>query len=77
MFQVKDAKLCTHLSNELLTKYKFYIQAINYPTVPRGEEKLRIAPTPWHTPSMVNDLVAALDDLWTKSGLPRADFANN
>jgi len=69
--QVKDAKICNELSIELRNKYKTYIQAINYPTVPRGEEKLRIAPTPWHSISMVEDLVYALDQLWTQFGLPR------
>ena len=46
-------------------RYSIYIQAINYPTVPRGSERLRIAPTPHHTEQMIDELVQALDNVWT------------
>lgn len=45
------------------------MQAINYPTVPRGEEKLRIAPTPHHTEEMMDQFVADLVKVWTSVGL--------
>ena len=46
---VGNPVLCSSLSDLLLQRYGHYVQAINYPTVPRGQEKLRIAPTPHHT----------------------------
>ena len=51
--QVGDPQITTQISNDLLRKYGHYIQAINYPTVPKGEEKLRLAPTPHHTTYVV------------------------
>lgn len=57
---VRDAKKCKELSDRLLTEFGIYIQPINYPTVDVGQERLRIAPTPLHTDSMMVDLVTAL-----------------
>jgi|TARA_R110000851_G_scaffold1243_7_gene4307 5-aminolevulinate synthase len=57
---VRDAKLCKQMSDMLLDEYGIYIQAINYPTVAVGEERLRIAPTPLHTDAMMSNLVEAL-----------------
>ena len=57
---VRDAKLCKEMSDMLLNDYNIYIQPINFPTVAVGEERLRIAPTPCHTDSMMSDLVEAL-----------------
>ena len=48
----------------LMEKHKIYVQDINYPTVARGSEKLRIAPTPFHTPAMQEGFVEALVDVW-------------
>jgi len=62
---------CTHVSDTLQKAHNIYIQAINYPTVPRGSEKLRIAPTPQHSKELVGELVESLDDVWTKAGLPK------
>lgn len=52
-----------------MKNYGHYVQAINYPTVPAGEEKLRIAPTPFHTKQMMDTFVDALVDTWKKVGL--------
>ncbi len=69
---VGDPVLCKTLSDELLTDYAIYIQPINYPTVPRGTERLRLCPSPIHTQSDIDDLTAALCALWAKHSLPRS-----
>lgn len=61
---VGDAKLCKHLSDELLKNYKIYVQPINYPTVAKGQERLRFTPSALHTKAMVDDLVKALAEIW-------------
>jgi len=58
---VRDAFRCKAISDTLLNDYGIYIQPINYPTVAVGEERLRIAPTPYHTDAMMNELVDALE----------------
>jgi len=60
----------TQISDMLIQEFGHYVQAINYPTVPRGEEKLRLAPTPYHTEDMVDKLVADMKIVWKKLGLP-------
>lgn len=57
---VRDAKLCKQISDELLDEHGIYVQAINYPTVAVGAERLRFAPTPLHTDAMIDDCVRAL-----------------
>jgi len=59
-----DPEKCTQVSTYLQQEHGIYIQAINYPTVPRGQEKLRIAPTPFHTEEMMDTLVDALKQAW-------------
>lgn len=63
---VGDAVKCKAMSDELLNEYGLYLQAINYPTVPVGTERLRIAPTPLHDDGMIEDLVEALRAVFAK-----------
>lgn len=61
---------CSAISDALMKDYGHYVQAINYPTVARGDEKLRLAPTPYHVPEMSDVLVADMKKVWKKLGLP-------
>src|SRR5690242_3365282 len=60
---IGDAALCSAVSRRLLDEFAMYATPINYPTVPRGEERLRLTPTPLHTDDMMDRLVAALSTI--------------
>ena len=68
---VRDPVLCKQISDVLIDRYGIYVQPINYPTVPRGAERLRITPTPHHTDLDIEHLVLALVEVWAEVGIPR------
>ena len=72
---VGDPVKCKFISDTLLNEHGIYIQPINYPTVPKGTERLRITPSPVHSDEDVDKLLWALEDLWTHCQLARRPMA--
>ncbi|MDR9428344.1 MAG: 5-aminolevulinate synthase [Salibaculum sp.] len=72
---VGDPVKCKFISDTLMDRFGIYIQPINYPTVPKGTERLRITPGPVHAQADIERLVGALCDLWTQCQLARQPLA--
>ncbi|KAL2271665.1 hypothetical protein VTJ83DRAFT_1036 [Remersonia thermophila] len=73
---VGNAELAKQASDKLLHDHGIYVQSINYPTVPVGQERLRVTPTPGHTKQFRDELVAAIDTIWAELGIKRtSDWA--
>ena len=73
---IGDSKLCKEISDFLLNEHQVYVQPINYPTVPKGTERIRITPTPCHSNDSTEKFVEALKDAWFKFMPQLSKFEN-
>lgn len=72
---IGDPVKCKAMSDRLIEGFGIYVQPINFPTVPRGTERLRFTPSPVHTDEMMDELMAAIDVIWEEFGLKREAVA--
>jgi 5-aminolevulinate synthase len=72
---VGDPHKCKFISDWLMDNHGIYVQPINYPTVPRGTERLRITPSPVHSDGDIDQLINALSEIWSQCALARRDIA--
>jgi 5-aminolevulinate synthase len=70
---IGNASKCKEVSDAMLKEFRIYVQPINYPTVPRGEELLRLSPGPLHTPEKIEDFLKAAKEVWKRFGLINYD----
>lgn len=70
---IGDPVQARKVSDMLLDEHNIYVQPINYPTVPKGEERLRISPSPVHTEQMMDEFVGAAHKIWNQLGLRLLD----
>ena len=71
---INDPFLCKKVSQDLIDEHKIYAQPIFFPTVPKGLERLRITVTPKHRKEHIENMIKALDQVWTKNNLPRKNI---
>ncbi len=69
---VGDPILCKQVTDDLISRYNIYVQPINYPTVPKGTERLRLTPTPFHRDEDIQVLVEALSEIWSRLNIKTA-----
>ena len=72
---IGDAVTCKNITDDLLNKWKIYVQPINYPTVPKGTERMRLTPTAAHTSAMIDHLVKAIVWAWRTYDLPFSPYS--
>jgi 5-aminolevulinate synthase len=70
---VGDPVLCKAITDALLQEFQIYVQPINYPTVPKGTERLRLTPAPLHSEQNIEHLVSCLSLLWERFGLQKTE----